>query len=93
MNKTDQQTAALRQVQEAGFTLHELVLYLDTHPNNAKALSMYQTYRKKYAELVARYEAAYGPLTAHGVSGDRWTWGAQRWPWQTCEGGDRRVDV
>ena len=92
-NKNNEQAALLRSIQEACFTLHELVLYLDTHPNNRKAFAMYQTYRKKCAELTAQYEATYGPLTAKGVTGDRWTWGSGRWPWQHQEGDNRHVDV
>lgn len=93
MKDRNRQSAAMRALQEAGFTLHELVLYLDTHPENRKALSMYQTYRKKYLELVSQYEASFGPLTANSVTGDSWTWGASCWPWQNREGDGSRVDV
>ncbi len=83
-NQKEQAAALLRKIQEAGFTLHELVLYLDTHPTNRKALALYQTYRKKVDELTAQYEAAYGPLTSFGVKENTgsWTWGADSWPWQ-----------
>ncbi len=93
MNKNDNRTSLLRSIQEACFTLHELVLYLDTHPNNRKAFAMYQTYRKRCNELTAQYESTYGPLTANGVTGDRWTWGSGLWPWQQQEGGSCHVDV
>ena len=98
MNKQNEQAALLQTIREACFTLHELVLYLDTHPNNRKAFAMYQTYRKKCSELIAQYEAKYGPLTSWGVTGDRWTWGNGPWPWQNDlrsrqEGGNCHVDV
>ena len=99
MNKPNGQAALLQSIREACFTLHELVLYLDTHPNDRKAFAMYRTYRKKCAELTAQYENQYGPLTAGGVTGDRWTWGNGPWPWQNCqqdhpqEGGNCHVDV
>lgn len=87
------ESTMLRELQEAGFVLHELVLYLDTHPDNRKALAMYRNARKKYMDLYAQYEAAHGPMTAYGVSDSaaRWTWGAMGWPWQ--QGGTGHVDV
>lgn len=86
---------SLRELQEVGFAVHELVLYLDTHPDCRKALSLYQKYRKKYAELLAQYEAMHGPMTAGGVnSNDRWTWTGSAWPWQNnWEGDEHHVDV
>ena len=81
MNNTNQEQAA-RELQAAGFALHELVLYLDTHPDNRKALTMYRTARKKYLDLYTQYESKHGPLSANGVMGDCWTWSTTAWPWQ-----------
>ena len=53
MNNTAYETA-LQKIREAAFALHELVLYLDTHPGNRKALSLYKTYKKKYDEAELR---------------------------------------
>lgn len=90
MTNKNHEAAMLRELQEAGFALHELVLYLDTHPDNRKAMAMYRTARKKYMDLYAQYESTHGPMNAYGVTGDRWTWGATGWPWQ---GGSHHVDV
>ena len=69
MNKTNEQHAK-HELQAACFALHELVLYLDTHPDCRKAMQMYHTAKKRYKDLYAQYEANYGPLTANGVTGD-----------------------
>ena len=83
MNQNNQnQEHAKHELQAACFALHELVLYLDTHPDNKKAMNMYRNARKKYLDLYAQYEANHGPLTANGVMGDCWTWGSTAWPWQ-----------
>lgn len=84
MNNATPYETALQQIRETGFALHELVLYLDTHPANRKALSLYKTYKKKYDELYAAFEKNHGPLTAFGVEGDRWSWTEHPWPWQNC---------
>jgi len=89
MNKASEQHAK-HELQAACFTLHEIVLYLDTHPDCRKAMQMYRNARKKYLDLYAQYETQYGPLTANGVTGDHWTWGEQAWPWH---GGNDHVDV
>lgn len=81
MNNTAYETA-LQKIREAAFALHELVLYLDTHPGNRKALSLYKTYKKKHDDLCTAFEKEHGPLTAFGVNGDRWTWTEHSWPWQ-----------
>ena len=89
MNKTNEQHVK-HELQAACFALHELVLYLDTHPDCRKAMQMYHTAKKRYKDLYAQYEANFGPLTANGVTGEHWTWGAKAWPWQ---GGNDHVDV
>lgn len=89
MNRTEEMSTK-HELQAACFALHELVLYLDTHPDCRKAMQMYRTAKKRYHELYTKYESTYGPLTAHGVTGEHWTWGETAWPWQ---GGNDRVDV
>lgn len=84
MNNVTAYETALQQIRETGFALHELVLYLDTHPDNRKALSLYKTYKKKLDELCTAFEKNHGPLTSFGVNGDRWTWTEHPWPWQNC---------
>lgn len=84
MNNVTAYETALQQIRETGFALHELVLYLDTHPDNRKALSLYKTYKKKLDELCTAFEKNHGPLTSFGVHGDRWTWTEHPWPWQNC---------
>ena len=82
MNNMTSYENALQQIREAAFALHELVLYLDTHPTNRKALSLYKTYKKKFDEQRMTFEKEYGPLTPFGVNGDRWGWTEHSWPWQ-----------
>ncbi len=76
------QQTALHELQETAFALHELVLYLDTHPENRKAFTLYKTYKKKYDQQYAAYQANHGPLNAFGVEGNTWNWNRHPWPWQ-----------
>ena len=36
----------MRKIQETGFALYDLTLFLDTHPQNQMALDYLRTYRK-----------------------------------------------
>lgn len=67
------------------FAIIELGLYLDTHPNDKKAIAMHNEYAKKYKNLSDLYQRLYGPLTIMYPC-KKWRWLEQPWPW---EGGCR----
>lgn len=73
----------LQSISEVSFYLDELRLFLDTHPNNANALSMYDEYCVTRKALVDEYVKAYGPLTYYDLnSANTWKWVAYPWPWE-----------
>ena len=66
----------------------EAQLYLDTHPEDERALAYFQEQSRQRNQALKEYAMCYGPLTIDGVihSGlERWTWIQEPWPWQ--EGG------
>lgn len=77
----------LRRIYAFDFAIWELTLYMDSHPDDIKALKTLEQYRAKRAELVCDYEARFGPyiLTSDDVRGDRWTWIDSPWPWDMKE--------
>ncbi len=75
-------SAMLKKVMEADFAAYDLVLYLDTHPEDTAAMEMYNQLVKKAKEARDAYEAAYGPLTVGAAAGQKeWTWIKSPWPW------------
>ena len=65
------------------FTLKELNLYLDTHPNCRRALSMFRKYRELRRDAVQEYNKRFGPLTPEQVTDTQsWTWVEDPWPWE-----------
>lgn len=66
------------------FTAVEFNLYLDTHPDDRKALDDYNQTVKRLAELKQQYEKKYGPLTNFGYvpSEYPWRWVEEPWPWE-----------
>ena len=71
----------LKEIQRYDFVANELVLFLDTHPTDKKALEMHESVVNKSNELKKQFEQTYGPLTSDGVmSKDKWTWIESPWP-------------
>ncbi len=74
-----------RKVWELDFVLHELVLYLDSHPECERALSLMREYRKLRRETLEEYERRFGkmPTTVRNVKPEGvWTWIDGPWPWE-----------
>ena len=75
-------------INQISFAVDDVKLFLDTHPENQKALDYFQKYKEKRIEALREYASAYGPLTidtATACESDYWSWINEPWPWQ--EGG------
>ena len=77
-----EQKILLKEIMEISFVLIETSLYLDTHPNDQRAINLHNNYSQKYSELISIYEAKYGLFTNTGVSGCPWTYVNGPWPWE-----------
>ncbi|HHY06017.1 MAG TPA: spore coat protein CotJB [Clostridia bacterium] len=77
--------ALLRKIQQVEFVTLELNLYLNTHPEDQKALEQYNCMHRELCELKKQYEQQYGPLLNYGWgmnTGNSWRWAEQPWPWE-----------
>jgi spore coat protein JB len=73
----------MRNLAAISFSLLDLHLYLNTHPNDVNAIMLFNQYKQKYMVLSAEYERTYGPLTAmNGASDNTWKWIKDPWPWE-----------
>lgn len=73
----------LSRIKKYDFTLKELNLYLDTHPNCRRALSMFRKSRELRRDAVQEYNKRFGPLTPEQVTDTQsWTWVEDPWPWE-----------
>lgn len=73
---------ALRNVYEMGFAVDDIILYLDTHGDEAQALEYYQNAKQAYQAAVSAYESAFGPLMFTEVNANTWSWINSPWPWE-----------
>ena len=74
-----------RRIYEIDFAIHELNLFLDSHPTNKKAFELLNEYRAKRKSLVAAYESRYGKfiVTTDDVAAEGcWEWLKGPWPWE-----------
>ena len=71
----------IQKIKELKFGIIELALYLDTHPDDEKAICMHKDYCKKYDKLANQYQKMYGPLTIMYPC-NKWRWLEEPWPWE-----------
>ena len=86
MNNNGVHTACgrmLKKLREYDFAIVETVLFLDTHPNNRKALAYYAKLKAERAALASEYEKNVGPITMYGNENvNKWDWIDGPWPWE-----------
>lgn len=74
----------LHQVMALDFYLTELNLYLDTHPNDQRAIQLFNAALAKAMCAREEYERQCGPLTTYCSKNDgpTWQWINSPWPWE-----------
>ena len=71
----------LKEIKCLKFSVIELALYLDTHPDDEKALCLHNKYAKELKSLCDKYQKVYGPLTIEYPC-NKWRWLEEPWPWE-----------
>ena len=71
----------MQKIKSYNFAIIELALYLDTHPDDEKALCLHNKYCKECKELKDKYQKVYGPLTINYPC-NKWRWLEERWRWE-----------
>ena len=71
----------IKQIKCYSFAVTDLALYLDTHPDDEKALCLHNKYSKELKELKDAYQKVYGPLSYYYPC-NKWRWLEEPWPWE-----------
>ena len=71
----------LKKIKCYQFAVTELALYLDTHPEDTKALCLHRKYTNELKDLRDKYQKVYGPLTIEYPC-NKWRWLEGPWPWE-----------
>lgn len=71
----------MRAIMEADFFAQDLKLYLDTHPDDTRAVEMFRDAVRQSKACKAAFEDSFYPLTANsaGIDGT-WDWFNGVWP-------------
>lgn len=77
----DVRREVMQEIRCCEFAITELALYLDTHPEDEKALCLHRKYCKRAKELKDKYQKVYGPLTINYPC-NKWRWLEEPWPWE-----------
>lgn len=79
MNERDEvREEMIMRIRELDFAIVELGLYLDTHPEDQRALCLHREYTKQVKELKDKYQKVYGPLTIYYPC-NKWRWLEEPW--------------
>ena len=67
----------MNEIMSVGFVCLELRLYLDTHPEDVKALEYYRNYSKNYMKLKEKYNESSAKSGYNDWVNDKWPWEGQ----------------
>lgn len=86
-DKTGSAKCLLKKINEISFTLTDLALFLDTHPDCDSAISLYQQTMKQRKTLLEEFAKNYYPLTQDCIeesncNGKKFCWTAGPAPWE-----------
>lgn len=82
-----QKEQLFRDIGIVSFVLVELAEFLDTHPEDGKAMEFFNHYNRMKQQLMKEFSVKYYPLTQdYADSMQNWRWGDAPLPWEGgCE--------
>lgn len=80
-NNTMTRENMMNEIKCCQFAVIELALYLDTHPDDEKALCLHRKYARDLKDLQDKYQKVYGSLTINFPC-NKWRWLEELWPWE-----------
>ena len=73
----------LKDISIVDFVLVDLMLYLDTHPNDRNAMEYFNHYNRIKNRMAREFSMKYYPLTMDmAESNKEWRWGMAPLPWE-----------
>ena len=66
------------------FAITDISEYLNTHPNDRKAICLHREYCQQLKDLSDKYQRIYGPLSIYFPC-NSWRWLEEPWPWERGE--------
>lgn len=77
------QRQLLQWIDEVSFAVTDILLFLDTHPDDADAIAYFNYYNAERQKALDLYASQYTPLTVDTISEcNHWYWVTDPWPWE-----------
>lgn len=77
------QPQLLQWIDEVSFAVTDILLFLDTHPDDVDAMAFFNYYNEERKKALELYAARYTPLLLDNVTGcSHWYWVTDPWPWE-----------
>jgi len=83
-NRRQVREEMMKQIKCLNFAVIDLAEYLDTHPNDRKALCLHREYTNRLKELKDKYQRVFGPLSIYYPC-NKWRWLEEPWPWERSD--------
>ena len=73
----------LEYIDSISLSLVDTALFLDTHPDDSKALDYFERLISLRFQATKEYTMRFGPLMHTNVNNkNKWTWVNDPWPWE-----------
>ena len=72
-NRDYNRTDMLNSIKSLNFAVIELGLYLNTHPDDERALCLHREYCRQLKDIKDKYQKVYGPLSIYYPC-NKWRW-------------------
>jgi len=79
----DNKCELMRKLQAYNFAAYDMLLFLDTHPDDKQAFSIFKDLVTNTKKIKEEYERNYGPLSPFSAAMyDSFEWLNSPWPWE-----------
>lgn len=74
----------MKQIKCLSFAVVDISEYLDTHPDDRKAICLHKEYCNQLEQIKDKYQRIFGPLTIYYPC-NKWRWLESPWPWERSD--------
>lgn len=83
-NRNEVRQKMMKEIKCLNFAIIELAEYLDTHPDDRKAICLHKEYTNQLKEVKDKYQRVFGPLSIYYPC-NKWRWLEEPWPWERSD--------
>ena len=77
-NRNRVRSEMMKQIKCLSFAIVDIAEYLDTHPNDRKAICLHKEYCNQLEDIKDKYQRIFGPLTIYYPC-NKWRWLEEPW--------------